>query len=54
MIQFLYVDPGSGFLLAQLIAAFAGIFLAFKNRILMFFKGDKVKKEAKKDESEHN
>jgi hypothetical protein len=43
MIQFLYVDPGSGFLLAQLIAASAGIFLAFKNRIILFFKSKKNK-----------
>jgi hypothetical protein len=34
----LYVDPGSGFLLAQVITSVAGAVLVFRNHILTFIR----------------
>ncbi len=34
----LYVDPGSGFLLAQVVTSVAGAVLVFRNNILTFIR----------------
>lgn len=38
MTQLLYIDPGSGFALAQIITAIAGGLIIFKKRLSNFFR----------------
>jgi hypothetical protein len=38
--QLLYVDPGTGYLLAQIVTGVAGAFIVLRERILGFFKKD--------------
>lgn len=43
-LQLLYVDPGSGYLLAQIVTGLAGAIVIFKNRLLAIFRnGDRRK-----------
>lgn len=38
LFQLLYVDPGSGYLLAQVVTGLAGAVVVFKNMILGIFR----------------
>jgi hypothetical protein len=37
-LQLLYVDPGSGYVLAQIVTGLAGAIVLFKERIRMLFR----------------
>lgn len=46
----LYIDPGSGFIFAQILTALVGLAVIFKNKIIAF----KSKVFSKKEEDEKN
>ena len=45
--HFLYIDPGAGAMAAQVIAAMAGGFILFKNRLINWFKSVFNKRKSK-------